>query len=60
MKESRDEYGVLVGNLREEDHSEDRDVDRRVILKWIFEKWEWGSWTGWIWRRMGTGGGGGV
>jgi len=27
-----------------------------MILKWIFKKWV-GAWTGWIWLRIGTGGG---
>jgi len=31
----------LVGNLRERDHWGDPDVDGRIILRWIFRKWEW-------------------
>ena len=27
------------GNLRERDHLGDPDVDGRIILRWIFEKW---------------------
>jgi hypothetical protein len=27
-------------NLRESDHLEDRGIDRRIILKWILEKWD--------------------
>ena len=23
-------------------------VDRRIILKWIFRKWDWGGGTDWI------------
>jgi hypothetical protein len=30
------------GSLGEEDHLEDADVVGRIILKWIFEKWDWG------------------
>jgi hypothetical protein len=32
------------GSLREGDHWGDPDVDGRIILKWIFGKWEglWG------------------
>jgi hypothetical protein len=26
-------------------------------LKWVFEKWDLGAWTGSIWLRIGTGGG---
>jgi len=33
---------VLVGNLREKDHLEDSDVDWRIILNWIFRKWNGG------------------
>ena len=28
------------GNLRERDHWGDQDVDRRIILRWIFGKGE--------------------
>ena len=28
------------GNLRERDHWGDKDVDGRIILRWIFRKWE--------------------
>ena len=32
------------GSLRERDHWGDQDVDGRIILRWIFRKWEgvWG------------------
>jgi hypothetical protein len=29
-----------VGNLREGDKLKDPGVDGRIILKWIFEKWQ--------------------
>jgi hypothetical protein len=29
----------------------------RIILKWIFRKWEGVLGTGWSWLRIGTGGG---
>jgi hypothetical protein len=45
------------GNLRERDHLEDLDVDRRIILRCIFRKWDMGAWTGLIWLRIGPGGG---
>ena len=44
-------------NLRERDHWGDQDVDRRIILRWIFRKWERVVGTGWSWLRIGTGGG---
>jgi len=45
------------GGLRERDHSEDPDVDGRIILTWIFRNWDGEAWTGWIWLRVGTCGG---
>ena len=33
------------------------DVDGRIILRWIFRKWEGVVGTGWSWLRIGTGGG---
>jgi hypothetical protein len=35
-------YRALVENLREGDHSEDPGVDGRIILEWIFGKWDVG------------------
>ena len=51
------EKGFGGGNLRERDHLGDQDVDRRIILRWIFRKWEGVVGTGWGWLRIGTGGG---
>jgi len=48
--------GFYRGNLREKGHWGDPDVDGRIILRWIFGKWE-GVETGWSWLRMGTDGG---
>ena len=45
------------GDLRERDHWGDPDVDGRIILRWIFRKWEGVVGTGWSWLRIGTGGG---
>jgi len=36
---------------------EDQGVDRKIILKWIFRKYDVELWTGSIWLRIGTGGG---
>ena len=47
----------LVENLRERDHLRDPDVDKRIILRWIFRRWDEGVWTGSSWLRIGTGGG---
>jgi hypothetical protein len=43
--ERRAIYRVLVGNLREIDHLEDKGVGRKVILRWIFRKWDVEAWT---------------
>jgi len=32
--------GFWWGNLKERDHSEDPDVYGRIILRWIFRKWD--------------------
>ena len=34
----------------------DQSVDGRIILRWIFRKWDVGLWVGLIWLRIGTGG----
>ena len=44
-------------NLKERDHLGDSDADERIILRWIFRKWEEVVGTGWSWLRIGTGGG---
>ena len=57
MGERRGVYRVLVGKLRERDHLGDPLVVGRIILRWIFRKWEVGVWTGSSWLRIGTGDG---
>jgi hypothetical protein len=57
MGEKRGLYRVLLGNLSERDQLEDPGLDGRVILRWIFRKWNVDSWTGSILLRKGTGGG---
>jgi hypothetical protein len=49
--------GFWWGNLRERGHLENLGIDGRIILKWIFRRWDVGAWTGLIWLRTGTGGG---
>jgi len=38
--------GFWCGNLRERHHFEGPDVNGRIILRWIFRKWDVGTWTG--------------
>ena len=38
--------GFWWGNLRERDHLGNSGVDGRIILRWIFRKWDVGVWTG--------------
>jgi hypothetical protein len=40
--------GVLWGNLRGRDQLEDVGVDGRMILKWIFKKWDEGGHMDWF------------
>jgi len=49
--------GIWWGNMRERDHLEDPDVDGRIVLSWIFRKWDVRSWSGSIWLRIGIVGG---
>ena len=34
----------------------DPGVDERIILRWIFRKWDVGVWAGSSWLRIETGG----
>jgi hypothetical protein len=43
MGECRGVYRVLVENLRERDYLEETGVDGRIILRWIFRKWNLGA-----------------
>jgi len=37
---------------------EDPGADGRIILRWIYWKWDvWSAWNGSIWLRIGVGGG---
>jgi len=49
--------GVWWGNMRERDHLQDSSVDRSIILRGIFSKWDFVTWTGTSWLRIRKGGG---
>ena len=57
MEDSRGADRVWWGDLKERDHLEDLGVDWRIILKWVFRKWDGETWTGLIWIWIETGGG---
>ena len=57
MGERRSVHRVLVGKPEGKIYLEDPGIDRTIILRWVFSKWDVGSWTGSIWLRIGTGSG---
>ena len=46
MRAMRGAYKILVKKPEGRKHFEDPDVDGRIILKWISEKWFERLWTG--------------
>jgi hypothetical protein len=55
--EGRGVYTVLVGKSDRKSHWGDPGVDGKIVIKWIFRKWDVGVWAGLGWLRIGTGGG---
>jgi hypothetical protein len=49
--------GVLVGKPDGKNHLGDAGVDKRILLRWIFRKWDVWVWTGPICLRIGADGG---
>jgi hypothetical protein len=43
MGESRGVHRILVGKPEGKNHLEDPRVDGRIILRWIFRKWDVGA-----------------
>jgi hypothetical protein len=50
-------YRVLVGKPESKRPLGRQSVDGKIILRWIFRKWNMGVWTGSRRLRTGTGGG---
>jgi len=55
--EGRGVYRILVVKPEERDHWGDPSVVGRIILRWIFRKWDVEVWIGSSWLRIGTDGG---
>jgi hypothetical protein len=49
--------GCWWEDLKERDHLKHIGIDGRIVLNWIFKKWDVGAWKGLIWLRIGTGSG---
>jgi hypothetical protein len=49
--------GFLWESLRERFYWGDPGIDWRIILRWIFRKWDVGVWTGLSWIRREISGG---
>jgi len=46
LGERRGVYRVSLRKLEEREHLREPGVDGRIILRWIFRKWDVGVWTG--------------
>jgi hypothetical protein len=48
-------YRFLLGKPEGKGPPGSQIVDGKIILIWIFRKWNVGTWNGSIWLRIGTG-----
>jgi hypothetical protein len=55
--EKRGVTGFWLGDPRGRNQLEGPGLYGRIIVKWVFKKWDGETWTGLIWLRGGTGGG---
>jgi hypothetical protein len=51
----RNVYRVLVSKSEVRVYLGDPVIDVRILLRWIFRKWNVGQWTGSRWTRIRTG-----
>jgi hypothetical protein len=51
----RGAYRILMGTTESKISWKDLGVDGRIILKWIFKKWDGEAWTGLMWLRAWIG-----
>jgi hypothetical protein len=56
-RQERDVYRVLVGKPEGKRPLGRPGVDGRIILGWIFRKWDVEVWTELVWLRVEIGGG---
>jgi hypothetical protein len=50
-------YRILVGRPEEKSQlGRPKRKWERIVLRWIFRKWNVGVWTGFSWLMIGTGG----
>jgi len=57
MKEKKGIYRVLVGKPEVKRPLRRPRRKWEDNIRWIFRKWDVGTWTGSSWLRIGTGGG---
>jgi hypothetical protein len=55
--EKRNAFRILVGKARRKETTRNTYVDGRIILRWILEREDGAVLAGFIWLRIGTGGG---
>jgi hypothetical protein len=54
MGEIKNGYTILEDKPKDERHLGDKDVDEKIILKWILKKQDLSVWTGLNWLRIWT------